>query len=134
MKIESSLRRTLARAGSPMPTLPLIRYAFGVRQTPAERKAFAKKWADKNRPSAALRGYDRRWKRFRLDYLAANPMCSQHCGRVATEVDHVISIEERPDLRLNINNVRSMCKPCHSARTAKTQAFHRNRKGGESQS
>jgi len=84
---------------------------------------------DARRGSPAERGYDRTWQRLRKQKLRANPFCEieTHCAtlsfpeQLATEVDHVISIRERPELRLEWTNLRSACKRCHSARTMRDQ-------------
>lgn len=53
-------------------------------------------------------------------------MCSTPgCSRKATDVDHRITIAERPDLRLSWSNLRSYCHECHSRHTAVTQGFAR---------
>lgn len=82
---------------------------------------------DSRRGSAASRGYDAAWRRCRSAFLLKHPLC-QFCetaGRVeeATVVDHIITIEDRPDLRLDWSNLRPLCKPCHDRRTARDQAF-----------
>lgn len=78
--------------------------------------------ADANRPTAAARGYDAAWRRVRKDFLAAHPgCCAAGCSQPATEVDHVQSIAERPDLRLSWSNLRGFCKPHHSQRTGRDQ-------------
>lgn len=76
------------------------------------------------RLSASKRGYDHKWReQIRPAALAREPLC-RFCkanGRVvrAAEVDHIDgdSRNNRPD------NLRSLCKPCHSARTARDQSF-----------
>jgi 5-methylcytosine-specific restriction enzyme A len=81
---------------------------------------------DKSRPSARERGYDKDWYRFRHTFLKAFPICSHPgCCDRATEVDHIKSVRERPDLRLSAFNCRSFCKPHHSKRTASDQGFGR---------
>jgi 5-methylcytosine-specific restriction endonuclease McrA len=82
------------------------------------------------RPSAASRGYDADWQRLRKAFLAAHPLCQcEHCRggekqvRIATVVDHIVPIQERPDLRLDWGNLRAMAKACHDRHTALTQAF-----------
>jgi 5-methylcytosine-specific restriction enzyme A len=55
--------------------------------------------------------------------LKLNPTCEDCLQRgrvvVATEVHHVIPRKERPDLALDLANLRSLCKPCHNAKRAK---------------
>jgi 5-methylcytosine-specific restriction protein A len=36
--------------------------------------------------------------------------------RRATLVHHIVSIDERPDLGLTLNNLRSLCEACHNKR------------------
>ena len=83
-----------------------------------------RKEADQQRGSAASRGYDAEWQALRRLWLEANPMCVL-CGKPAKHVDHVLSIKQRPDLRLDPANLRSLCHSCHSRHTAKTMAFGR---------
>lgn len=84
----------------------------------------------RSRASSAKRGYDRRWQVLRKWYLARHPLC-ESClavGKfVATflEVDHVIPIAVRPDLRLAPSNLQTLCRRCHKRKTdhdARTQA------------
>ena len=54
--------------------------------------------------------------------LAEEPLC-RLClepGLIVAsrEVDHIIAIAKRPDLRLVRSNLRGLCKACHSAITA----------------
>ena len=71
-----------------------------------------------------------RWRATRKLFLAENPLCvfCKDKGRLtpATEVDHII---ERRDLEsigaiYDQENLRALCKPCHSRRTM----LHRNMK------
>lgn len=87
---------------------------------PREPKT-AKASGDHARPHSRARGYDRTWERLRKMHLNANPycvMCKDRDGRdvPADTVDHRITIEERPDLRLDQDNLQSLCAPCHSSR------------------
>ena len=94
----------------------------------------AHRWViDARRGSPSARGYDRTWQRLRKLKLAANPLCEigTHCAnlpitrRLATEVDHIIPIRDRPDLRLVWSNLQSACHRCHSAKTlAEIQKAH----------
>jgi 5-methylcytosine-specific restriction endonuclease McrA len=78
------------------------------------------------RGSAHSRGYDRTWEKLRRAFLAAHPLCLFHQERgevvEATQVDHIQTIERRPDLRLEWTNLRPLCASCHSERTARDQA------------
>jgi 5-methylcytosine-specific restriction protein A len=79
--------------------------------------------SDRHRPSPAQRGYDGAWRRLRTAHLQANPLCA-HCLkmgiiRVAEVVDHIIPISERPDLRLDPDNLQSLDAQCHNAKTAR---------------
>lgn len=93
----------------------------------ATQRVVTKKTQDARRGSAASRGYDADWRRCRAAFLLKHPLClfCETAGRVeeATVVDHIISIEDRPDLRLDWSNLRPLCKPCHDRRTARDQAF-----------
>ncbi len=94
---------------------------------------------DAGRGSPAQRGYDRAWRRVRALKLSIDPLCElrTHCpkfsfgSQIATEVDHILTIRERPDLRLVFSNLRSACRSCHSARTMKDSVAS---KGGGSTS
>lgn len=74
---------------------------------------------DENRPSSHARGYDRAWGRLRRWFLARNPWCKlcdeKGIAEAAVIADHVLTIEERPDLRLDPTNLQSLCGPCHSS-------------------
>lgn len=84
----------------------------------------------KMRLSARALGYDADWERLRRMFLRRNPMCAeckrQGIVRPAEEVHHKQSIEDRPDLRLNWENLEALCKPCHSRETVRSgQGFRR---------
>jgi AAA domain len=78
------------------------------------------------RPGPVERGYDGEWQRARKMHLAKHPSCSTFgCSMPATDVDHIQSVQDRPDLRLEPSNFRSLCKHHHSQRTARDQGFAR---------
>jgi 5-methylcytosine-specific restriction protein A len=72
-----------------------------------------------------------RWSRVRMMKLRQDPFCqlADVCVRrtghpaVATVVDHIKSTAEAPELAYDMDNLRSACKPCHDARTARDQGF-----------
>jgi 5-methylcytosine-specific restriction protein A len=71
------------------------------------------------RPSAAVRGYDRRWNKLAKMYLRAPPLCevceSKGLTTPARLVHHKVEVDVRPDLRLAWDNLQSVCKRCHEA-------------------
>lgn len=86
---------------------------------------------DRRRGSPTARGYDAHWRRFRLWFLGLHPLCVMCTaeGRVvaAEVVDHIVSIRDRPDLRLDPSNCRALCKRHHDQRTATEQGFAQHR-------
>jgi 5-methylcytosine-specific restriction enzyme A len=78
---------------------------------------------DAPRVSAARRGYDRRWRRFRDRYLAMHPWCEdcQSAGRatLAAHVHHRRSLRSAPHLKYDTENLAPLCATCHQRRTAR---------------
>jgi len=75
------------------------------------------------RLSSWRRGYDTDWYKVRDRKLAIDPLC-QDCLNggvvtVAVEVHHIVKVLDNSELRLDINNLMSLCKSCHSQRTAR---------------
>jgi len=74
---------------------------------------------ERQRGSAASRGYGAEWRRKRATYLAEHPWCVDCLAKgqyvPATEVDHVIPLSrggaDEP------SNYAGRCKPHHSAKT-----------------
>lgn len=107
-----------------MPSRPLLHRAPGGR-TKQERQ----RDHDQRRGSSTARGYDYAWQKLRKLKLRTDPLC-ESCkpqGRVslALEVDHKIRISERPDLRLDWDNLQSLCETCHDAKSAAERAGDR---------
>lgn len=67
--------------------------------------------------------YGRRWQRVAKQYLADHPFCvtCQQEGHVtiATQCDHVIPHRGDPALFWDPENWQPLCRPCHSAKTAR---------------
>lgn len=77
---------------------------------------------ERERGTAHERGYDARWRKARLAFLRANPLCLQ-CegyGRIvpATVVDHVVPHCGDRVLFWDQDNWQPLCARCHSAKTA----------------
>lgn len=73
------------------------------------------------RPSAHERGYNSRWQRFRLSYLADHPLCvpCSTAGRTveATRIDHIDGKGPLGDRGYDETNLVAMCASCHSKKT-----------------
>jgi 5-methylcytosine-specific restriction endonuclease McrA len=68
--------------------------------------------------------YDWSWEKLRLQHLAKEPLCRfcVEAGRVtaASHVDHIRPFNGLADLlRLDPNNLRSLCQPHHMSRTGR---------------
>jgi 5-methylcytosine-specific restriction protein A len=77
---------------------------------------------DSHRPSAAKRGYGRRWRKLRSMFLSTNPLCADpfnvHGGypSVATDVDHILPLTHGGSNTWD--NLQALCTSCHSRKTA----------------
>jgi 5-methylcytosine-specific restriction protein A len=83
--------------------------------------------ADLYRGTPAERGYDSDWRRVREEHLYEHPVCEEclESGVVndqQLEVDHVIPISTRPDLRLVSSNLRTLCHTHHQHKTRREQS------------
>ena len=102
-----------------MPSKPPVHRPPGWRST-----AEVKRELDRQRPSAARRGYGPRWRRARAAFLAEHPLCTS-CraeGRIvpATVVDHVVPHRGDRTAVLGRGELGTgLCKRCHDAKTAR---------------
>lgn len=88
---------------------------------------------NKQRGSAASRGYDARWRKEREIYLRQHPLCVL-CEREetltpATVVDHIVPHKGDKQLFWDKNNWQALCKPCHDSKTAREDGGLGNRRG-----
>ncbi|MCH8851723.1 MAG: HNH endonuclease [Planctomycetes bacterium] len=78
--------------------------------------------AEAHRPSAAMRGYGRRWRRARFAYLAEHPLCRRCKAKdrlIAAEcVDHIVPHRGDQALFWDTANWQALCLACHSKKTA----------------
>lgn len=79
-----------------------------------------KRKRERERGSAHQRGYDSRWRRYRLGFLARHPLCveCEQGGRVepATVVDHKKDHKGDQALFWDESNHQALCKRCHDKR------------------
>lgn len=66
--------------------------------------------------------YGRPWQREAKRFLAQHPLCVD-CGKLATDVDHVIPHRGDKALFMDETNWAPRCKSCHSAKTAREVGF-----------
>ena len=70
--------------------------------------------------TTTARGYGSDWQRKRERILDADPCCvdCDKAGivRVATEVHHIVPIEQAWSLRLEDSNLAPLCEECHKSR------------------
>ena len=63
------------------------------------------------------------WRKLRKAKLTIDPCCEycQEAGNVtgAVEVHHVLTVGQHWQHRLDFNNLKSLCKACHSRETLK---------------
>lgn len=76
---------------------------------------------DADRPSAAKRGYGRRWQAARKTYLMSNQLCVK-CKEnnkyiPATVVDHITPHKGDQSLFWDQDNWQALCKQCHDKKT-----------------
>ena len=76
---------------------------------------------DASRGTTAQRGYDSKWQKARVFYLAAHPLCvrceAKGLVKLAMVVDHIIPHKGDKQLFWDSGNWQSLCKPCHDHKT-----------------
>lgn len=85
------------------------------------RRHAAEAEAERNRGRARELSVYRsaRWRRLRRRILTERPWCAwPRCHEAATDVDHIITIAERPDLAWDEDNLQPLCHRHHSHKTA----------------
>jgi 5-methylcytosine-specific restriction protein A len=76
---------------------------------------------DRERRSAARRGYDQAWRELRASFLQQHPMCCvPGCQERAIDVDHIVRIKDG-GARLDEHNLQSFCHRHHSVKTRSEQ-------------
>lgn len=86
-------------------------------------KGHAENEYDRQRGTAAERGYDANWREARAAFLAANPLCAE-CRRngklePATRADHIIPHRGDKQLFWNESNWQGLCERCHNRKTGR---------------
>ncbi len=99
------------------------RQAPGGRGYCAEHRREADRRYDELRGTPAQRGYGSRWKRARLAWLRASPLCAACLERGAVVpgqvVDHIVPHRGDRELFWDRGNWQTLCERCHNAKTAR---------------
>jgi 5-methylcytosine-specific restriction endonuclease McrA len=98
---------------------------------PQQRKRFTEQ-AGRTKESQAGFYNTKAWKMLRDKRRRANPIC-QSCEKKGMIkpmkiVDHIIPIDEAPELALNFDNTQSLCNFCHILKTNKDKKEKEKRK------
>ena len=102
----------------------------GKRYCPEHEREYRKrtnKEYDSQRGTAAQRGYNSRWQRYRAIFLRNNPLCQcDECKQrtvplPADVVDHIVPHKGDYELFWNSDNHQAMNKKCHDKKTARGQ-------------
>lgn len=109
----------------------LVRIGLCEKHAAARQKA-TRTELDEHRPSAARRGYGRRWRAYREAWLNLHPLCGdrfegtsaahstcrgQNINTPASVVDHIERHQGNATTFWDPNNHQSLCKACHDAKT-----------------
>lgn len=69
------------------------------------------------RPSAAKRGYGRKWRELRHLVISRDPVCRSCQHHLTQEVDH---IKRKADGGTDdLNNLQGLCRACHKDKTSR---------------
>ena len=78
---------------------------------------------DSHKESAAKRGYNYKWQKFRKRYLMANPWCCDCLKRgkytSAREIHHITKLIDAPHLKYALSNLMGLCSRCHAVRSCR---------------
>jgi 5-methylcytosine-specific restriction enzyme A len=74
------------------------------------------------------------WRAMREVKLAVDPLCQEHLKKgfdmAATMVHHIKPVETHPELRLVMENLESLCNPCHEEKEQKGRWGGRSKSSG----
>lgn len=94
---------------------------------PTIKKRTKRPWIPEKKPHEGYRHHNTKfyqstaWRKLRKEKLRKNPICEQ-CIRIgliipAQVVDHIVPIN-KGGAALDIDNLQSLCNPCHNRKSA----------------
>src|SRR5512133_1652537 len=98
-------------------------YSRGVSRCPQHSKPWTNRVADSRYSS-------HEWRKKRAYVIQRQPTCQLNfpgCTGRSTQVDHILSANDRPDLFLVGSNLRGVCAKCHHKRSAEQSKAKRKR-------
>lgn len=124
MSLESRIKMSLAKKGKPSPVKGLhwkMSEETKLKISLAQRGEKCWRWkGGKTRTNSQIRGSSeyKWWRRavFKRDNFACI-WCKE--ASVKIQADHILPFAKFPEWRLEINNGRTLCVPCHRSRTYK---------------
>lgn len=121
----------------PCPHPGCARLTTGGRCELHQRVADPQRRHDEERKSSSARGYDRRWRAAREQYLRAHPLCEcDECKAgelqvtIATVVDHKVPHRGDPTLFWDQKNWQAMSKEHHDKKTSRERREHPGERAG----
>jgi len=70
---------------------------------------------------------DPRWPALRIQALRRDDFRCRHCGqRGRLEVDHIKPVTDYPALAFALDNLQSLCGPCHGEKTRREMGLQRD--------
>jgi 5-methylcytosine-specific restriction endonuclease McrA len=70
-----------------------------------------------------------KWQRTRRKVLFLNPLCACGCGDIATDVDHIVPLDEDGD-PWDMANLQGLTAACHARKTRQEQTTRRVQQEG----
>lgn len=125
--MSTKLKQPCARPGCP----ELVK--IGKRYCDKHSKS-SQQMQDRYRGSSTSRGYDSDWRNARDWHIGEHPLCAE-CERqgivkAGEHVDHIIPFRGIEDpLRLDADNLQTLCRECHSRKTAREDGGFGGNKG-----
>ena len=69
------------------------------------------------------------WRKLRRRLLDEDPVCRRCRREWATECHHVRKVKDRPDLALDADNAKPLCRSCHDLEEAEGDRGQARRRG-----
>lgn len=109
-------------------TLPNVKGEYCVRHYVLQPKSKKKTQLEKYQHHKLY--YTNTWKKLRVKKLSMSATC-EHCNAVGQEIDHIIDHKGDRNLFYDLENLQTLCTPCHSRKTMQTINMSRYKETNE---